>query len=64
VRFKGDDDAVAQLSGALVREGALIHALAPETATLEDLFFSLTEGSPADVDHGAEPAAQLVGEAA
>ncbi len=62
VRFKGDDDAVARLSAALVREGALIHALAPETATLEDLFFSLTEGPPGDI--GAEPARELVGEAA
>jgi ABC-2 type transport system ATP-binding protein len=43
VRFTGDEDAVAALSQALVEAGALIRALAPETATLEDLFFSLTE---------------------
>ena len=50
VRFTGDEDAVAELSQALVEAGALIRALAPETATLEDLFFSLTED-------GAEPVA-------
>ena len=32
-----------ELSQALVEAGALIQALAPQTATLEDLFFSLTE---------------------
>ncbi len=37
--------AVAELSQALVEAGALIHALAPQTVTLEDLFFSLTEGT-------------------
>ena len=37
--------AVAELSQALVEAGALIKALAPETVTLEDLFFSLTEGA-------------------
>jgi ABC-2 type transport system ATP-binding protein len=40
--------AVAELSQALVEAGALIHALAPETVTLEDLFFSLTEGGEGD----------------
>jgi ABC-2 type transport system ATP-binding protein len=44
VRFTGDEDAVAELSLALVEAGALIRALAPQTATLEDLFFKLTEG--------------------
>ncbi|MGA2925285.1 MAG: ABC transporter ATP-binding protein [Solirubrobacteraceae bacterium] len=42
--FTADEAAVAELSQALVEAGALIHALAPETVTLEDLFFSLTEG--------------------
>jgi ABC-2 type transport system ATP-binding protein len=41
-----DEDAVAELSLALVEAGALIRALAPQTATLEDLFFKLTEGEP------------------
>ena len=36
----------------LVLEGVLIHELAPQTVTLEDLFFSLTEG---DGDTGTAP---------
>jgi ABC-2 type transport system ATP-binding protein len=39
-----EDAAVAELSQALVEAGALIRVLTPETVTLEDLFFSLTEG--------------------
>ena len=46
--FSADERAVAELSQALVEAGALIHALAPQSVTLEDLFFSLTEGEPAD----------------
>jgi ABC-2 type transport system ATP-binding protein len=42
--FSADEDAVAELSQALIEAGALIRALAPQSATLEDLFFSLTEG--------------------
>jgi ABC-2 type transport system ATP-binding protein len=42
--FTSDETAVAGLSQALIEAGALIHALAPQTVTLEDLFFSLTEG--------------------
>jgi ABC-2 type transport system ATP-binding protein len=46
VRFSASEtDAVAQLSRALVEAGVLISALAPQSATLEDLFFSLTEDS-------------------
>jgi len=45
IRFAADEAAVAELSRALVEAGALIKSLAPQTATLEDLFFSLTEGS-------------------
>jgi ABC-2 type transport system ATP-binding protein len=52
--FAGDDRAVAELSQALVEAGALIRMLTPQTVTLEDLFFSLTEGAD-----GAEP---VVGE--
>jgi ABC-2 type transport system ATP-binding protein len=51
--FTADEAAVAELSQALVEAGALIHALAPQTVTLEDLFFSLTEGED------GEPAAEL-----
>jgi ABC-2 type transport system ATP-binding protein len=36
-------DAVAQLSQALVEGGALVMELSPQLATLEDLFFRLTE---------------------
>jgi ABC-2 type transport system ATP-binding protein len=41
--FTAEDRAVAELSQALIEAGALIRALAPQGATLEDLFFSLTE---------------------
>lgn len=43
ITFVADDRAVAALSRALVEAGALIRALAPQGATLEELFFSLTE---------------------
>jgi ABC-2 type transport system ATP-binding protein len=43
--FTATEEAVAQLSQALVEAGALIRSLTPQTATLEDLFFTLTEGS-------------------
>jgi ABC-2 type transport system ATP-binding protein len=43
LRFDATESAVEQLSGALISAGVLIRALAPETATLEDLFFRLTE---------------------
>jgi ABC-2 type transport system ATP-binding protein len=45
ILFTADESAVAELSQALVEAGALIRALAPQSATLEDLFFSLTEGT-------------------
>ena len=59
ITFTAEEGAVAELSQALVEAGALIKALAPQSATLEDLFFSLTEdgygaGAPAD-----EPAEAL-----
>jgi ABC-2 type transport system ATP-binding protein len=38
------ENAVAELSQALVEAGALIVSLTPQMATLEQLFFSLTEG--------------------
>jgi ABC-2 type transport system ATP-binding protein len=44
LRFTADEPVVAQLSVALVESGAAILALAPEHATLEELFFRLTEG--------------------
>jgi ABC-2 type transport system ATP-binding protein len=59
VRFTAEDGAVAELSQALVEAGALIKALAPQSATLEDLFFSLTEdgdGAHAPVEKAMERA--------
>jgi ABC-2 type transport system ATP-binding protein len=53
----GDEDAVAALSLALVEAGALIRSLAPQTATLEDLFFKLTEGDAAAADEAPARAA-------
>jgi ABC-2 type transport system ATP-binding protein len=47
IAFSADDTVVAELSQALVEAGALIQMLAPEHVTLEDLFFSLTEGDEA-----------------
>ena len=44
VAFGGNEEAVAELSVALVEAGALIQSLVPQTATLEELFFKLTEG--------------------
>jgi ABC-2 type transport system ATP-binding protein len=48
ISFIADEHAVAELSQALVEAGALIRALAPQGASLEELFFSLTEGSRVD----------------
>jgi ABC-2 type transport system ATP-binding protein len=53
--FAAEEGAVAELSQALVEGGALIVALAPETVTLEDLFFSLTETDAADAGGAAVP---------
>jgi ABC-2 type transport system ATP-binding protein len=55
IAFSAEEAAVAELSQALVESGALIRALAPQSQTLEDLFFSLTEGAPAP-DGGAATA--------
>ena len=58
ISFTADDAAAAALSQALVESGALIRAMAPQTVTLEDLFFSLTEGDgvPDAAPQPAEPA--------
>jgi ABC-2 type transport system ATP-binding protein len=47
ISFTAAESTVAELSQALIEAGALIRALAPQTVTLEDLFFSLTEGTGA-----------------
>jgi len=58
ITFTADEPAAAALSQALVESGALIRAMAPETVTLEDLFFELTEGDgapPTPADGGEQP---------
>jgi ABC-2 type transport system ATP-binding protein len=46
VTFRAESDAaVAELSIALVEAGAAVVEMAPQMATLEDLFFELTEGT-------------------
>ena len=50
----GEERAIGELSLALVEAGALVLELAPRHATLEDLFFALTEGeSAAEGEAGA-----------
>jgi ABC-2 type transport system ATP-binding protein len=60
IGFQADEQHVGALSIALGREGVGILSLAPELATLEDLFFRLTEG---EHGAGADGAAELVGAA-
>jgi ABC-2 type transport system ATP-binding protein len=60
IELSADEQVIGTLSAALVSAGSLIYELAPQTVTLEDLFFSLTEpGDPGDPDR---PAAALPGE--
>jgi ABC-2 type transport system ATP-binding protein len=47
LRFQATEEAAAELSVALVEAGLAIRALAPHAATLEDLFFRLTEDEAA-----------------
>ena len=58
VSFTADQDAAAELSQALVEGGALIRSLTPQTASLEDLFFSLTEGDGARAAESPQAVAQ------
>ncbi len=51
--FQADERTVGELSLALARAGVGILALTPELATLEDLFFRLTEGATAGQEHPA-----------
>jgi ABC-2 type transport system ATP-binding protein len=55
LHFTADEPVVAELSVALVASGAAILQLTPEHATLEELFFRLTEGDE-DGDRPAAPA--------
>ena len=62
VRFSAaSDEAVAALSTALVQAGVAITTLAPTGATLEELFFRLTEGEGAN---GSPGPARIPAEAA
>jgi ABC-2 type transport system ATP-binding protein len=54
--FQAQERDVGELSLALARSGVGILALTPELATLEDLFFRLTEGG-----NGATPQAVAIG---
>ena len=54
--FQAEEPAVGALSLALARAGVGILALTPELATLEDLFFRLTEGAAADASADTPPA--------
>jgi ABC-2 type transport system ATP-binding protein len=56
IAFAGSEEAAARLSIALAEAGVGITALVPRTATLEELFFRMTEGEP-----DAAPAGDLVG---
>ncbi len=56
LRFTGTEEAAAALSIALVEAGLAIRALAPHAATLEDLFFRLTEGEADRPELAAEAA--------
>ena len=58
ISFTADESAVAELSQALIEAGALIRSLAPQTVTLEDLFFSLTEDGDSRHPGGTAPAPQ------
>jgi ABC-2 type transport system ATP-binding protein len=57
VGFQADEQQVGELSLALGRAGIGILALTPELATLEDLFFRLTEsdGTPGSYATGSPP---------
>jgi ABC-2 type transport system ATP-binding protein len=57
VTFTAAADSVAPLSRALVEAGALIRSLVPQRATLEELFFSLTEAGGGMSGRTPEPPA-------
>lgn len=62
IRMEANEPAVAELSVALIEARLQITALVPETATLEDLFFHLTEGStPGETTIAAAPASIVGG---
>jgi ABC-2 type transport system ATP-binding protein len=52
VTFSASEHAAAALSVTLGRAGVGIHALVPRTATLEELFFRMTEDRPVPATNG------------
>jgi ABC-2 type transport system ATP-binding protein len=60
IGFQADEQHVAELSLALGRAGVGIVALTPELATLEDLFFRLTDGSVGAPATSEPPPRELV----
>jgi ABC-type multidrug transport system ATPase subunit len=56
--------AVGELSRALSESGALVLELAPNRATLEDLFFALTEGDGSGAGAPVAPAPSVAERAA
>jgi ABC-2 type transport system ATP-binding protein len=55
ITFVADEDAVAELSVALVEAGVAIRALIPSRPSLEELFFHITEGDGAGPGPGSPP---------
>jgi ABC-2 type transport system ATP-binding protein len=49
LEFAGEERAVAALTLELAQAGIALLALVPRTATLEELFFRMTEGTPEPV---------------
>jgi ABC-2 type transport system ATP-binding protein len=60
LRLTGGEDAVAALTVALGRAGIGVTALVPQTASLEELFLDMTEGTAPDQEPAPEPAAEAV----
>ncbi|HWD64712.1 MAG TPA: ABC transporter ATP-binding protein [Solirubrobacteraceae bacterium] len=59
--FSSNEASVGALSRALIEAGVLIHEMAPMTVTLEDLFFSLTEGDDPQPEPSSREPAEVVG---
>ena len=60
IAFQADERHLGELTVALGRAGIGILALAPELATLEDLFFRLTEAQEPSPGDGRQPHGELV----
>jgi ABC-2 type transport system ATP-binding protein len=64
IRMEAGEPTIAELSVALIEAKLQITALVPEGATLEDLFFRLTEGStPGEIEVPDRPAGVVGGTA-